>query len=119
MSGQANPGIEISGFAAGYQTPSSYNFLRFVDVVAFSGRFKPRVAVRELAQLDSGSFHTVPPGPHGGLMECKPVYNNQECIFGTSTTLGQFTIADTLKELTGANTPVNAIRIRDALEVGG
>jgi hypothetical protein len=116
VSGQANPGTERSGFAVGYQIPSSYNFERFINVVAFNGRFRPHVAVSELAQLDTGSFHTVPSGPHGGLMECAPSYNNQVCIFGTSATLGQFTIADTLNELTGANTPVNAIRIRDALE---
>lgn len=107
----------MSGFAVDYQIPSSYNFERFVNVVAFNGTFNTQVAVSELAQLDSGGFHSVPSGPHGSLMDCAPSYNNQICIFGTSTTLGQFTIADTLNELTGAHTPVNAVRIRDALEV--
>jgi hypothetical protein len=117
VDGQANPGTETSGFAVNYQIPSSYDFERFINVVAFNGTFNQQAAMSELAQLDGGSFHSVPPGPHGGLMQCKPSYNNEECIFGTSTTLGDFTIADTRNELIGANTPVNAIRIRDALEV--
>lgn len=119
VSGQANPGTETSGFAVSYQIPSSASFERFVSVVGFNGRFSPQVAVRELAHLDSGftNFRSVPPGPHGGLMECGPSYNNEICIFGTQTTLGQVTIADTRNELTGANSAANAIRIRNALEV--
>lgn len=119
VSGQANPGTETSDFGVSYQIPSSANLERFVNVVGFNGTFNTHVAVRELVHLDSGltNFRSVPPGPHGGLMECGPSYNNEVCIFGTKTTLGQFTIADTRKELTGANTAANAIRIRDALEV--
>jgi hypothetical protein len=122
---QANPGHETSAFSVSYQIPSGANFERFVNVVAFNGTFNTQAAVSELAQLDTNPdipgnvFKSVPPGPHGGLMECSPVVNNEECVFGTPTTLGQFTIADTLNELTGANTPANAIRIRDALEVQG
>lgn len=125
VGGQPNPGSETSAFSVGYQIPSSANFSRFINVVAFSGTFNEPAAVSELAQLDTNPvipgnvFKSVPPGPHGGLMECAPSYSTEECVFGTSTTLGQFTIEDTLKELTGAATPVNAVRIRDALEVPG
>lgn len=125
VGGQPNPGSETSAFSVGYQIPSSANFERFINVVAFSGTFNQPAAVSELAQLDTNPdipgnvFKSVPPGPHGGLMECAPSFTAEECVFGTSTTLGQFTIEDTLKELTGAATPANAVRIRDALEVPG
>lgn len=123
VSGQANPGHETSAISVSYQIPSSASFERFVNVVAFTGTFNEQAAVSELAQLDtnpdiSGNvFKSVPPGPHGGLMECSPVVSNEECVWGTATTLGQFTLADTLNQLTGANTAANAIRIRDAIEV--
>jgi hypothetical protein len=125
VSGQANPGHETSAISVSYQIPNGANFERFVNVVAFTGTFNVQAAVSELAQLDtnpdiSGNvFKSVPPGPHGGLMECSPVVTNEECVWGTATTLGQFTLADTLNQLTGANTPANAIRIRDAIEVPG
>jgi hypothetical protein len=118
---QASPGSYTSAFGTSYQIPRTPNVGRYVDVVGFTGTFSPQVAVSELAQLNdtfvTGAFKSVPPGPHGGLMECASEYGNEECIFGTSTTLGQFLISDTLNELTGANTAANAIRIRDALEV--
>jgi hypothetical protein len=123
--GEPSPGNYTSAFGVGYEIPSAEadDWNRFINVVGFTGTFNPQVAVSELAQLDENPdipgnvFKTVPPGPHGGLMECAPVYSSEECVFGTSTTLGQFTIDDTLNELTGANMPANAIRIRDALEV--
>jgi hypothetical protein len=123
VGGQANPGTETSAFSVGYQIPSSANFDRFINVVAFNGTFNMQAAVSALAQLDTNPdipgnvFKSVPPGPHGGLMECAPSYSAEECVFGTSTTLGQFEIDDTLHELTGASTATNAVRIRDALEV--
>jgi hypothetical protein len=42
---------------------------------------------------------------------------SEECVFATTTTLGNFMFADSLKQLTGANTDANATRIRDAVEV--
>lgn len=120
VTGQPSPGTETSAWSVDYETAhSGLGYDRFINVVAFNGRFNPQQAVSQLAQLDNNDypFRAVPPGPHGGLMECAPSYGAEQCVFATSTTLGNFTFQDTLHELTGANSAVNAIRIRDALEV--
>jgi hypothetical protein len=123
IGGQANPGTYTTAFGVEYQIPSSANFERFINVVGFTGTFNTQAAVSELEQLDENPdipgnvFKSVPPGPHGGLMGCEPVYSAEECVFGTSTTLGQFTFEDSLNELAGAHSAANAIKIRDALEV--
>jgi hypothetical protein len=117
-------GSETSDFAVSYETPLHISALRYVNVVGFNGTFNPAVALSVLSQIDASPyirgdvFHSVPAGPHGGAMKCAPVYQfSENCIFATSTTLGDFTFEDSLKELNGANTDANAIRIRDALEV--
>jgi hypothetical protein len=123
LAGQPSMGNETSGFAVSYEVPEHLGFTRYVNFVGFDGTFNPQVAVSSLAQQDENPdipgnvFHPVPAGPHGGAMECAPSYSAEECIFATSTTLGDMMIDDTLGQLTGSHTGTNAIRIRDALEV--
>jgi hypothetical protein len=118
-------GNETSAFATSYNTPDRLGVYRYVNVLAFNGTFNPTTAVHALATADENSdipgnvFHSVPAGPHGGVMECAPSYTAEECVWATSTTLGDITIDDTSNELTGDHTDTNAIRIRDALEVMG
>jgi hypothetical protein len=119
-----NFGSETSDFAVSYETPLHISGLRYVNIEGFNGTFNPTTAVSVLAQINQNPdlngdlFHSVPAGPHGGGMECVQLSGfTSQCVFATTTTLGEFQFEDSLKQLTGANTDANAIRIRDAIEV--
>jgi hypothetical protein len=124
--GSAYPdfGSETSDFAVSYETPLHISALRYVDVEGFNGTFTPATALSVLTQINENPdlkgdvFHSVPAGPHGGGMDCVQLsVFTEQCVFATTTTLGEFQFEDSLKQLTGANADANAIRIRDALEV--
>ena len=106
-----------------YETPSHLGVYRFIIYQGFTGTFNQAAAVSALANqnenpdIPGNVFHSVPAGPHGGVMECAPSYSAEDCVFATPTTLGYFEIDDTSNELTGTHTDANAIRIRDAVEV--
>jgi hypothetical protein len=119
-----NFGSETSDFAVSYETPLHISAQRYVDVEGFNGTFNPATAISVLTQINENPdlkgdvFHSVPAGPHGGGMDCVPLsVFTEQCVFATTTTLGEFQFEDSLKQLTGANADANAIRIRDALEV--
>jgi hypothetical protein len=113
----SNVGQETSSIAGAWETPNGTpNVYRSVTFVGFEGTFKPAAAVRTLI-AGSGTVRSMPPGPHGGVMACATQYGSPTCVWATSTTLCEIQIIDTTRELVGANTAANAVRIRDVLEV--
>jgi hypothetical protein len=118
-----DPGVgqAKSGFAVGYETPNNLGIYRNYTLAAFNGNFPD--PARTMADQAKGdivtNFHRVPPGPHGGVMECGTDNGDVECVFATSTTLGDFVFGDTSGELTGARGDAVAVEIRDAVETRG
>lgn len=109
-----------SGVSEGYETPNGAEAksYRFVTYLGFNGKFNPAQAMSVLESGDDETFHSVPAGPHGGLMACAEQYPNvADCVWATSTTLCDIDIEDTSLELVGTHADANAIRIRDAVEV--
>jgi hypothetical protein len=63
-------------------------------------------------------FHAMPPGPHGGILQCAISGTfTADCVFGTATTIAYIPIEDTSKELVGAHAGATAVEIRNAVEV--
>lgn len=121
LGGTASAGRYSSSLAQAYQLRGSNSgIFRSVAFVGLEGRFRPATAVAALgsALQFSAPLKTVPAGPHRGAMGCAPVAGYAwECVWATATTLGEFQIIDTTRELTGRHMAANAVRIRDALEV--
>lgn len=117
----ANPGNYTSGFAAGYELPAGLGVSRFINVVALDGHFNTLAAVRAMASNSAAPgqvFRTMPPGPHGGVLECASYGPyTADCVFGTATTIAYITIDDTSRQLAGARTGATAVDIRNAVEV--
>jgi len=112
-----NVGQETSSVSGAWHTPNGVpNIYRSVTFVGFEGTFEPAAVVSVLL-AGQGTPRSVPPGPHGGVMTCATQYRSQTCVWATPTTVGEMQVIDTTGELVGANTGVNAIRIRDALEL--
>jgi hypothetical protein len=117
--GLNNAGSVTSTITMDYQSPQGIpNFYRSVTFVGFEGRFQPAAAASAI-QESGYTYHSMPPGPHGGAMACADIYGSEDCVWATSTTACEFQIMDTTRELLGANFAANAVRIRDALEVPG
>jgi hypothetical protein len=110
-----------SGFAVGYESPNGLGIYRNFTVLAFNGNFpNPVLTMTDQAGDDSlTTFHRVPPGPHGGVMECGKDEGEVDCVFATSTTLADFSFGDTSGQLTGARRDAVALEIRDAVEIRG
>jgi hypothetical protein len=117
-----NIGSYTSAFSASYNAPAGMGVTRLVNLNAFNGHFNAQAIVQAMASLSSTTtevFHAVPPGPHGGAMECARAGQfTAECAFGTATTAVDIEFMDTSGELVGAHAAATAIEIRDALEVG-
>jgi hypothetical protein len=114
-------GSYTSGFAAGYELPAGLGVSRFINIVALNGHFNTVAAVSAMVSESTAPgevFHTMPPGPHGGVLQCaiSGPYT-ADCVFGTATTVAYITIEDTSKELIGAHAGAAAVDIRNAVEV--
>jgi hypothetical protein len=114
----SNVGPVTSTITATYQSPQTPNFNRSLAFVGFEGTFRPAAAV-SVVEGTAYTFTSVSPGPHGGAMGCANEEGTENCVWATSTTLCEIQILDSTGELLGANVGVNAVRIRDALEVPG
>jgi len=116
-----NLGNYTSGFAAGYELPAGLTMSRFVNIVAFNGHFNAVATVNAMVSESAAPgevFHPMPPGPHGGILQCAiSGPDTADCVFGTATTIAYITIEDTSKELVGAQAGATAIDIRNAVEV--
>lgn len=72
---------------------------------------------------DNFQFYNVPPGPHGGVMQCGQYSDTKDqlygayCVWATPTTLGNIEIDYNNGLNNGINLDATAISIRDALEV--
>lgn len=121
LSGAASPGYVTSSLAQAYQLGASQSGIyRSIAFVGLKGRFGPAAAVATLGNaLQSGApLRSVPAGPHGGAMRCALVSGYAwQCVWATTTTVGEFQIIDTTGQLTGRHIAANAVRIRDAIEV--
>jgi len=115
-----NIGNYTSGFAAGYELPDGLGVSRFVNIVALNGHFNTLATVTAMASESAAPgevFHTMPPGPHGGILQCAISGTfTADCVFGTATTIAYITIEDTSKELVGAHAGATAVDIRNAVE---
>lgn len=117
--GGPSAGNATSSHAQAYQL-SHAGIYRSITFVGLGGRFSPAAAVAALSSSlqDSAPFRSVPPGPHGGAMECALMSGTLwECVWATTSTVGEFQIIDTTNELTGSHLAANAVRIREAVEV--
>ncbi len=92
-----------------------------VQVFGFNGTFtNVTAAVKALESDDGETFYTVPAGPHGGVMQCAQDSDDQiqECVFGTSTTLGDIQFAfQNLSIPAGISADASAISVRNAVEL--
>jgi hypothetical protein len=117
----SNIGSYTSGFSTSYILPDGLGMSRSVDVTALNGHFNTQAAVKTVEEYiaEPGEvFHTMPPGPHGGILQCAQPYTySADCVFGTDTTIVDITVLDSSEELIGANSGATAVEIRDALEV--
>jgi hypothetical protein len=101
-------------------SPGQYKSSFTQAFIGLKGTFHTGPALAALestgSQLES-PFRSVPAGPHGGAMGCAVVTTGTwQCVWATTTTLGQFTLSDTSGELAGSHLAANAVRIRDVLE---
>jgi hypothetical protein len=121
LGSQASPGHPTSSVAQAYQLGANQSGIyRSVAFVGLKGSFSPGAAIATLGSaLESGApLRDVPAGPHGGAMRCALASSRAwQCVWATTTTVGEFQIIDTTGELTGRHLAANAVRIRDAIEV--
>lgn len=108
-------------FAAQPSGSSAGSVYASIQVYGFTGRITDTGAAFRALEAGTGEkFYDVPPGPHGGSMQCaqEADYQIQECVFATSTTLGdiQFSFGD-LKIPAGISADASAIAVRNAVEV--
>jgi len=108
-------------FQAMYPTFNSPGPYLSIQVFGFNGTFtNVNAAVKAIESDDFETFYTVPAGPHGGVMQCAEdtTDETQECVFGTSTTLGDIQFAfQNLSIPAGISADASAISVRDAIEV--
>ena len=98
-----------------------------LHVYGFNGKFTDlNAAMGALEQVayTGQTYYTVPPGPHGGKMQCSKYMDNhiklyeENCVFATPTTLGSITFGYDITGFTpGISPDASAIAIRDTLEV--
>jgi hypothetical protein len=110
-------GTYTSSVGAGYEyrpgtVPGVY---RSVGFAALNGTFNVPVAMASIESDYDITWQNLPPGPHGGLLACGMLTGAPLCAFATSTTLCQFNIIDTTKDLY-TNLAANALAIRDTIE---
>jgi hypothetical protein len=123
LGGLPDAGHFTSSHAQAYQLGANQSGIyRSVAFVGLKGSFSPAAAVATLgsALQASAPLGVVPAGPHGGAMRCAPASGDAwQCVWATTSTVGEFQIIDTTGELTGRHMAANAVRIRDAIEVRG
>jgi hypothetical protein len=116
-----NIGTYTSGYSASYELPPGLGVTRFVNIEALNGHFNAAASVQMMTTFPitpSEVFHTLPPGPHGGSLQCAVEGSfSSECIFGTATTITEIEIEDTSEELVGVHAGATAVEIRNAVEV--
>lgn len=99
-----------------------------LQVYGFNGKFtnldEAMGALEQNSVPDPNEkFYTVPPGPHGGKMQCemssdpKAGLYLQECVWATTTTLGYIQFSYDKGFAPGVSPDATAITIRDTLEV--
>jgi hypothetical protein len=115
-----SPGQYKSSVVQAYQSPAHVLPYRSVAFTGLEGKFHTGPALAALESVGSqyqSPFHSVPAGPHGGEMGCAVVTTGTwECVWATTTTLGDIQLIDTSGELAGSHLAANAVRIRDVLE---
>jgi hypothetical protein len=116
--GSYTNGLAFQAMYPNFNSPGPY---LSIQVFGFNGTFtNVTAAVKAIESDDFETFYTVPAGPHGGVMQCAEdtTDETQECVFGTSTTLGDIQFAfQNLSIPAGVSADASAISVRDAIEV--
>jgi hypothetical protein len=115
--GNYTNGLAFQAMYPNFNSPGPY---LSIQVFGFNGTFtNVSAAVKAIESDDFETFYTVPAGPHGGVMQCAEdtTDETQECVFGTSTTLGDIQFAfQNLSIPAGISADASAISVRDAIE---